>query len=61
MKIIVDRLVNEPAVVIGLALTVALGALNVGDTWTAQTVAEVFAPLIASLGIRQRVSPVSRG
>lgn len=60
MKTIVRRLWNEPAVVIGLAVSAALGAVNAGEPWTAQTVAEVAAPFVSSLGIRQFVTP-SRG
>lgn len=57
MKRIVLLVWNEPAVVIGLATSVALGVVNVGEHWTAQTIAEVFAPFVSSLGIRQFVSP----
>jgi hypothetical protein len=60
VKTIVDRVLNEPAVAIGFAFTVALGAVNAGDAWTAQTIFEVFAPLATALGIRPYVTPTSR-
>lgn len=60
MSVLLRRFLNEPAVAIGLAFTVALGAVNAGDPWTAETVATVFAPLASSLGIRRYVTPATR-
>lgn len=61
MSVLLRRVLNEPAVAIGLAFTVALGVVNFGDPWSAQTIVEVFAPLAASLGIRPYVTPVRVG
>ena len=60
MSVLLQRFLNEPAVAVGFAFTIALGAVNAGDAWTAQTVFEVFAPLATALGIRPYVTPTSR-
>lgn len=62
MKVIGQKLWNEPAACIGLLVTLALLVLNLigDDEWTAQTIIEVLAPLAASLGIRQAVIPMAK-
>ena len=59
MKAIAQRVWLEPAAAIGLLVTLGLLVLNLigDDTWDAQTVIEVVAPLASALGIRQVVTP----
>jgi hypothetical protein len=59
MKEIARRVWLEPAVMIGLAVSVALALLAVlGDAeWDAQTIVGIIAPLAGALGIRPLVTP----
>ena len=62
MKVIAQKVWNEPAVFIGLVTTLALLVLAFATTadWTAQTIAGIIAPVASSLGIRQLVTPTSK-
>jgi hypothetical protein len=59
MKVIATKLWEEPAACIGLFVTLGLLLLNLlGDTdWSLQSIIEVLAPFVSSLGIRQVVTP----
>lgn len=59
MKVIANKIWNEPAAFIGLLVSLGLLVVNLlGDpSWTAQEIIEVLAPLAAALGIRQLVRP----
>lgn len=58
MKVILSRLWFEPAVVIGLLTSAALAYITGFDT--TDEVLTSLAPLAASLGIRQLVSPTTK-
>jgi len=59
MKDIAVRAYQEPAVAIGLLTSVAMLVIKLasGDVWDTTTISAVVAPLLASLGIRELVSP----
>jgi hypothetical protein len=59
MSEIARRAWREPAVFIGLLVSIALAviAAATGDHWDTATIAGVAAPLLAALGIRQFVTP----
>lgn len=59
MKALAQRFWNEPAVAIGLLASILLAVLNwLGDnSWGADDLISVLAPLLSSLGIRQLVTP----
>lgn len=56
MKVIVARILNEPAAAIGLAVSVALFFV-VGGFHSTQDVVTILSPFASSIGIRQVVSP----
>lgn len=62
MKVIAERIWNEPAVFIGLLVTLGLLVVNLlGDSsWSAQQIVEILAPLASALGIRQLVTPAKK-
>lgn len=62
MKVIAQRIWKEPAVFIGLLVSVGLLVVNlIGDpSWTAQEIVEVLAPFASALGIRQLVTPAKK-
>jgi hypothetical protein len=57
MKVIGQRVYNEPAAFIGLLVSLALLALALltDADWDASTIAGIIAPLVSALGIRQAV------
>lgn len=57
MKVLAQRIWNEPAVCIGLLTSLVLLALNfaTGDDWSADAIIAILAPIISALGIRQVV------
>jgi hypothetical protein len=59
MKVIINKLWNEPAAFIGLLTTLGLLVLNLIGTpdWSLQSIIAILAPLTSALGIRQLVSP----
>jgi hypothetical protein len=59
MKEIAARAWREPAVLIGLATSVALVVITLAtdDHWDVATICGVIAPLVAALGIRECVTP----
>jgi len=59
MKTIVQKLWTEPAVAIGATASIILLLLNVANDqiWDAQSIIAIAAPFVASLGIRQAVTP----
>jgi len=61
MKEIVVRVWREPAVAIGLLVSLVLLVITLatGDKWDTSTILAVIAPFASSLGIRQLVSPAS--
>ena len=63
MKAIAERIWTEPAVALGALTTLALlaVALLAGADWGADTIVGVLAPLVSALGIRQLVTPTTRG
>jgi hypothetical protein len=63
MKTIIERAWHEPAVAIGLLVSVALaiGAVATSSDWSWETIVAVCAPLLSALGIRPLVSPVKDG
>lgn len=62
MKTVAQRIWNEPAVFVGLLVTLGLLIVNIiGHTeWSGQEVVEVLAPLASALGIRQLVVPATK-
>jgi hypothetical protein len=62
MKVIAQKIWNEPAAAIGLLATVVLLVINLlGDKdWGAQNVIAILAPFATSLGIRGLVMPMSK-
>jgi hypothetical protein len=62
MKQLAERAWAEPAVFIGLLVTLALLALALltDADWDASTIAGVVAPLASALGIRPLVTPTRR-
>jgi hypothetical protein len=63
MQAIARRVWREPAVFIGLIVTIVLLVLAIvsGARWDYDTIIAIAAPLASSLGIRQVVSPVAQG
>jgi len=63
MKAIGQRIWTEPAVCIGLVVTLGLLIWNLlGDTdWSIETIVGILAPFASSLGIRQLVAPARAG
>jgi hypothetical protein len=63
VKALATRFWNEPAVAIGLLATVLLAVLNwLGDnTWSADDLIAIVAPLLSGLGIRPLVTPTHAG
>ena len=59
MSEIAKRAWREPAVFIGLLVTIALVVITLAtsDPWDTATIAGVAAPLLSALGIRQFVTP----
>jgi hypothetical protein len=59
MKVIAQKIWNEPAVALGLLVSIVLAILALvdGADWDAQTIIGVIAPFASSLGIRQLVRP----
>lgn len=62
MKEIGKRVWYEPAVAVGLLISVALVIINLlGDTtWDVQTILFVLSPLLTALGIRPFVKPTAK-
>jgi hypothetical protein len=62
MSEIIKRAWKEPAVGIGLLVTVALaiGAAATSSDWSWETIVAVLSPLLAGLGIRPLVTPVKK-
>ena len=60
MKEIGKRLWDEPAVVIGLLVSIALLVITLlnGDGWDVTTVLYVIAPFASALGVRPLVKPM---
>jgi hypothetical protein len=60
MKEIAQRVWHEPAVAIGLLISIALAVVAIinGDDWGWEEVLFVVGPLLAALGIRPFVTPV---
>ena len=60
MKVLANKVWNEPAAFIGLMASIALavGAVLADSEWTWETIVAVTAPLLTGLGIRQTVTPV---
>jgi hypothetical protein len=59
VKVILERVWNEPAVAIGLLASVALLALNLatGEHLDAVAIITIAGPFLSALGIRQAVTP----
>jgi hypothetical protein len=57
MKVIGQKIWNEPAVCIGLLVSIAMavGAILTGSDWNWETIVAVLAPLATALGIRPTV------
>jgi len=61
MREIITRAYREPAVAIGLLTSIALAVITVatGDPFDTAAIAGIAAPLLASLGIRELVTPAT--
>lgn len=62
MKVIAQKVWNEPAVAIGLLVSLVLLVLNLLDDqdWGVQNIIAILAPLASSLGIRNLVMPMAK-
>jgi membrane protein implicated in regulation of membrane protease activity len=62
MKEIAKRVWNEPAVAIGLLVSIALlvGALLTDSDFDWEAIVAIVAPLLSSLGIRPLVKPTAK-
>jgi len=60
MKVLAQKIWNEPAAGIGLLVSMGLLALAIltEAPWDASTIAGIVAPLASGLGIRQFVRPI---
>lgn len=61
MSVVFERIWREPAVFIGLLTTIVLlvVAILTGASWDASVILGILGPLLAALGIRPLVTPVS--
>ena len=58
MKVIAERFWKEPAVAIGFLVSLALLVYAlIDDSFDAQSIVGILAPLVSALGIRQLVTP----
>jgi hypothetical protein len=57
MKVIINKIWTEPAVAIGLLVSIILAIIAIidGSDWDVQTILGIAAPFASSLGIRQTV------
>lgn len=62
MKVIAQKVWNEPAVAIGLLVSLVLLVLNLLDDqdWGVQNIIAILAPFASALGIRNLVMPMSK-
>jgi hypothetical protein len=62
MKVIAQRFWHEPAVAVGLLVSLALVFVNVigEDDWGVENILAVLGPLITALGIRPLVTPTNQ-
>ena len=61
MKEVMKRVWNEPAVFIGLLVSLALLVINlINGNIDATAIISILGPLLAALGIRQAVIPVNK-
>lgn len=62
MKVIAQKVWNEPAVAIGLLVSAVLLVINLLDDqdWGVQNIIAILAPLASSLGIRNLVMPMAK-
>lgn len=62
MKEIGRRVWNEPAVAIGLLVTIVLLVINIiaDSDWGWETIVFILSPLLTSLGVRPLVKPMAK-
>lgn len=62
MKVIAQKVWNEPAVAIGLLVSAVLLVVNLLDDqdWGVQSIIAILAPFATALGIRGAVVPMSK-
>ncbi len=63
MSVLLKRFWREPAVAFGVLVAVALLVVKIidGGAFTADDIASIAAPIAAAIGIRQAVTPKTKG